>query len=131
MEKHFVPYNQALALKEIGFDVPCLYSYYQDGTIASELKSINWNLSDTLCSAPIKSQVFEWFREKHNLLNEISFYRCDRRTKKAYWFTIFKWDDAMVNREIIRDKSDTYYFTYDDAEFACIDKLIELVKNGR
>jgi len=28
MEEHFVNYNQALALKELGFDEPCLGIYY-------------------------------------------------------------------------------------------------------
>jgi hypothetical protein len=139
MEKHFVTYNQSLALKELGFDIPC-FRYVYIGDTGNNVnryeevepsRAINYN-HDSLCiSQPLKSQVFEWFREKHNLLNELSFYRCDRRTKKSYWFTIFKWDDKMVSREIIRDKNDTYYSTYDDAESACIDKLIELVKNGR
>ena len=27
MEKEFIPYKQALALKELGFDEPCLFLY--------------------------------------------------------------------------------------------------------
>ena len=31
MEKEFVSYNEALALKKLGFDEPCLGLYYPDG----------------------------------------------------------------------------------------------------
>ena len=31
MKKEFVPYEQSLALKELGFDEPCLTYYFSDG----------------------------------------------------------------------------------------------------
>lgn len=132
MEKHFVTYKQALALKEIGFDVTCLYSYYQDGTIASELKSINWNLSDTLCSAPIKSQVFEWFDttaftdidEKPFKLRgiithkETGYFGCEIRTWR-FDNNVGKWKREMsLKSEQYRNAIESYV----------IDKLIEIAK---
>ena len=136
MEKHFVTYNQSLALKELGFDMPCFkYVYIGDtGNNINRYEEVepsrakNYNKYFLCISQPLKSQVFEWFRERYNILNEITFFRDNKRIKKAYWFTIFKWDDNMVNREIIRDENDLYYYTYEETESACIDKLIELVK---
>jgi hypothetical protein len=152
MEKHFVTYKQALALKEIGFDAPCLYSYYQDGTIASELKSINWNLSDTLCSAPIKSQVFEWARKTHNISHSMKpiigskngydsypilgwdsdlFILTKGATNSYYmgypvgeWFTATL--DCFDDGDTLEDRIDIR--TYDEAESYCIDKLIQTIK---
>ena len=134
MEKYFATYTQSLALKELGFDEPCMGKYdTKQGdewflNIYSGHLNIQFSDKNKACIAPLKSEVFEWFRERYNILNEITFFRDNKRIKKAYWFTIFKWDDNMVNREIIRDENDLYYYTYEEAESACIDKLIEIIK---
>ena len=53
MEKYFCNYNQSLALKELGFDEPCLKTMLDfDITYESNIKM------------PLKSQVFEWFRKQ-------------------------------------------------------------------
>ena len=31
MKKEFIPYSEALALKELGFDEPCVQAYYTNG----------------------------------------------------------------------------------------------------
>ena len=63
MEKHFVDYNQALALKELGFNESCLasWNFYTN--------EFNYNpypstfSSDDVIQLPLKSQVFDWFRK--------------------------------------------------------------------
>ena len=83
MEKEFVTYEQALALKELGFDEPCLAFY--DGTWDTKIyfnykrdssgdyepfttsERLNW------FGAPLKSQVFRWFRDKYGINNCISY----------------------------------------------------------
>ena len=128
MEKEFVTYEQAVKLKELGFDESC-FGFYENGVFIFWYDSKQETELPLNCSAPLKQQVFRWFREEFNLLNEISFYREDGRTKKSYWFTIFKWDDKMLNREIIRSKNYTYYLTYEESENACINKLISLIES--
>jgi hypothetical protein len=130
MEKEFVPYELALRMKQLGFDEPCLASYYHAGRRLDICEYINHGEYTVL--APTYSQAFRWFREKHNLLNEIVFYRDDRRTKRAYWFTIFKWDEKMTSREFVRANNELYYLTYEEAELACLEKLIEIAEgNGK
>jgi len=134
MKDLFVSYEQALQLKELGFDEPCITYYYEDSkTIRTGLSiHINngWTYSGTkrleTTLAPLKQQAFRWFREKHNLLHDIAFFREDKRTKKGYWHKIYKWNADMVKREIISNNS--YFYTYEETEMACIDELIELVK---
>ena len=62
MEKEFVFYKEALALKELGFDEDCL-SYFDDKTLTLKANQI-----PTYCiAAPLWQQAFDWFEEKHGL----------------------------------------------------------------
>lgn len=66
---------------------------------------------------PLYQQAFRWFRDKHHLDSFIKpSYKLD--TKKGYYFCF----DGYV--------SSGYFKTYEEAEKACLDKLIEIVKNG-
>ena len=70
MKNEFIPYEQALELKELGFDEPCFGKIYADG--GSEQLSYPYKNSDqigkvTSCSAPLYQQVFRWFCEKYDL----------------------------------------------------------------
>jgi len=139
MEKYFANYNQSLALKELGFDEPCFG--YRDGggylmiKIVSDegsnrflVKLFNLfrkNENQTynqdyveyltgICTAPLKSQVFEWFRKQGY----------DTKIHKEYAkvYLGFYWTGAAW--EIVGNGS------YEEAESACIDKLIEIVQNN-
>jgi len=136
MEKHFANYNQSLALKELGFDEPC-FAGYRDSTwigtdgpnsryFHAQLFS-NHQFDDDqkeYCSAPLKSQVFEWFREKHNLYHEIRTFAWDY-DKKELGFSIRTYLNP-IDIETERLIHSEVYKTYEEAESACIDKLIEI-----
>ena len=70
MEKEFLPYEQALELKELGFDEPC-FAYYD--VIKMELDTISSEVCERLCKhdthfkAPTFSQAFRFFRENYGL----------------------------------------------------------------
>ena len=76
MNKEFIPYEQALALKELGFDEPCfgwfrttlLPSNFTEYFLETELSLneeftdlINSNFTGDACSAPLYQQAFRWF----------------------------------------------------------------------
>ena len=67
--------------------------------------------------------------EADMLLHEIVFYRENKRTKKGYWYVIDKWNKEFTKREIIG--TTVYFETYEEAESACFDKLIELVGKAK
>ena len=126
MEKHFVTYNQALALKELGFDEPCFgwyehngnfYYCYQEGLVPP---SPSKKLIKGCCLAPLKSQVFEWFREEHSIHGIVSYYG------KSQWNIEIL--DYKGN-ELIQIEDNTFW-SYEEAESTCIDKLIEIIKDG-
>ena len=73
LEKEFIPYEQALALKEIGFDVPTLTAFDdEDGILVSSYSEnvfspINYNTSGYKTSRPEQWQVVEWLRVNHGI----------------------------------------------------------------
>ena len=116
MEKEFIPYEQALALKELEFDEPCLGFY-----IASQLfvtSDTVYNSSDIpVCKAPLYQQAFRWFREKYDLFGIVEGKGYDH--KKYYIYSIKgKWHPLQPGF----DKPE-------QAELECLKKLIEIVKN--
>ena len=116
MKNEFVNYDQAVALKELGFDEPC-FGYYdidEGYSIGYALCFSYLDLQPKIgCSAPLKQQVFRWFRDKYDLLCYI------RKVGSNYWYNI----DIEDGNEF-----EGRFDTYEEAEDACIDKLIEIVK---
>jgi hypothetical protein len=122
MQKEFIPYEQALNLKELGFDEPCFGYYNTTWSKQNELlfpqyagELENWNEMTHLCSAPLYQQAFRWFREKYNLFGEVNI-----RTYFIYdisndEFKMIKQYDKLTN-------------TYEEAELACLIRLVEIVK---
>jgi hypothetical protein len=118
MEKEFIPYEQALDLKELGFDEPCFG--YRDGVGHLMIKS----MPHSAISAPTFSQSFRWFREKHNILATIY------SNASGY---LFEWHDSIGGThrgwsEYEGPNEGGVWDTYEEAELACLNKLIEIVK---
>ena len=145
MNKEFVPYELAVKLKDLGFDEPC-FGYYVDG----ELRGINLGIEELggiepyyqrfgfhtlnnhdidnpnkiVVTAPTFSQAFRLLLNRHNLYGIII------PTETMNW--TFK--TMTVVEDVIEvppynhvDAND--YSTYEEAELACLEKLIEIVEN--
>lgn len=55
MEKEFVPYEQALALKELGFDEPCLAWHNSKRLFINNYDNCNSKMPfEYCCSLPLK-----------------------------------------------------------------------------
>ena len=123
MNKEFIPHEQALALKELGFDNTChaYYSQYRNKDI--HLKDLGLcnrlGISEENVLAPLYQQAFRFFREKYQLLHSITEYNKDvSLIIKIYQNKIVVLEN-MINFDITE---------YEEAELACIDKLIQIVK---
>ena len=114
MEKEFVTYEQALALKELGFDEPCLAKHDLKHILLriEECKSQENAQEFDYILAPLYQQAFRWFREKYGLYSVI---------------------DGLEHRQYYKitqlNSCSKEYDTYEEAEQACLDKLIEICKN--
>ena len=135
MNKEFVTYAQALALKELGFNEPC-FGYYNTNTqgkmdhkviegllewYGDDYQPHNSMLHHSKIAAPLKQQVFRWFREKHGMLG------CIELTEPEYGGNYGYKLYYKLNHLCI-DHWSKGYKTYEEVEDACIDKLIELIK---
>ena len=130
MNKEFVTYEQALALKELGFDEPCLGLYHNDKTLYPTQCKSQEQYHGQICSAPLYQQAFRWFREKHNLMFQLFYLRNGNhyviihRTTPEYMDLV---DQVKPSSACFDEVVDCY--SYEEAESACLDKLIEIIKN--
>jgi len=114
--EEFAPYELALELKQLGFDEPCLASYYHAGRILDICEYINHGEYTVL--APTYSQAFRFFREKYDL-----FVQPNRTVDPVGTWYYFSIEIKRKNR-ICQGSS-----VYEYAELACLKKLIEIIKN--
>ena len=141
----FNPPEQALALKELGFDEPCLAHLigFGDGTQDNGLYKIkqqqvfypgDYASPDdkaeelglhpfVMCGVPLYQQAFRFFREKYGLEGVI---------QQAEDFKWYKWKISQYNEDGKKYVADWYeYKNYEEAELDCLKKLIEIVKDEK
>jgi hypothetical protein len=159
MDKEFVAYEPSLELKELGFDEPCLAYYDawngkfhlvitdQSGSFISKLFRLFRKTEHTtyfqdyveyyftgICTAPTFSQAFRWFREKYGVFSWLTKHRFNTTTSlenKEYYRWALEHEvvtsEPHINSEIIYSAKE--FDTYEEAELACLIKLIEIVKD--
>jgi hypothetical protein len=117
-EKDIVSFDQAIELATIGFDKQtiCGYDIADRQLYLCQVDEDGIYMPQKDLAAPAKSQVFRWFREKYDYditIGHINnkYLGSIRANKTGYYLNAT--DD---------------YLTYEEAENACIDKLIELAK---
>ncbi len=136
MTKEFVPYELALKLKQLGFDEPCFANYtvipedkidwftipeqgITDKTSFGSSKNYNSKSfeEEGTISSPTYSQAFRWFREKHGMVFNLV-------GSGPYYPSI-----AFILIDGNSDIELGEYDNYEEAELACLDKLIEIVES--
>ncbi len=125
MDKEFIPYEQALALKELGFN---RRTFAQYDTILNNKWVLTFDLSEegqypkssSACIAPTFSQAFRWFRDEYGLDKVIDNW-AEQSVNGEIWSKAYQY---YINGEAYT----SYYKTYEEAELECLKKLIEIVK---
>jgi hypothetical protein len=128
LQKDFLPFELSLKMKQLGFDEPCLAKYitsdlvvkgcYKDSHIIHALFEEN-EICEAHILVPTFAQTFRWFREKRGLYG----YPFSQSSQTNIWFKYFiqqEWKDQIT--------SDSFN-THEEAELACLEKLIEIVEN--
>ena len=137
MNKEFVKYEQALALKELGFDEPCIGWYNPQVNYKEVTTDKYWAFYltgewENFKPAPLYQQAFRWFREKHNFWVEIKVEDNVKLGEQTFYWSIFGEYKTLNEKSIIRCLTDSdvdgkTFKTYEEAEQACLDKLIEII----
>jgi hypothetical protein len=133
LEKGFTLYPEALELKQLGFDERC-FAFYQveyhenspimvdddDEYLSTGFRTCkNSEIESHYTSCPTYSQAFRWFREKHNIHAWIINAEDNHNVFKPFFRGANIHDQHLVD----------FYKTYEEAELACLKKLIEIIKN--
>ena len=122
LEKEFVPYQESLELKELGFDEPCFGYYTEDkmwrpASYSYEGTEYPWNSVWPYTTAPTFSQAFRWFREKYGLYSWI--------TMELGATLTFCW---IITGENKSTEHKAFFKSYEEAEEACLIELINICK---
>jgi hypothetical protein len=130
MIKEFLPYELAWELNHLGFDEPFFAYYHNLGSaqLVVSKRDLRADNNDGIeyCVAPTYSQAFRWFREKHNIDAWVQPFVCEKQNgqpflpDESYVYYIFK-DGVYVDDAV-------NFLNYEEAELACLQKLIEIVK---
>ena len=144
MTQEFITYEQALALNKLGFNEPCFTTYDDEGRLRNPfdyyrsehhkrdisyiedseqfLRNEDLNPESGFILAPLKQQAFRWFREKHKLWAYNIPYSNEKYCIEVW--RLCEGDDYAKTKEdrVIMD-------SWEEAEQACLDKLIEICKN--
>jgi hypothetical protein len=121
---NFVHYEQALALKELGFDELCFGYYIELRNPVEGLLKIG--LDNDYLQAPLYQQAFRWFREKYNIDAWVQPFTLQKSNGDLYLpdgtysYFIFKYG------VLVRDGVN--FLEPEEAELACLKNLIEIVK---
>jgi len=135
MEEEFIPYEQALELKKLGYDGPCLNRFYtkpKSKMFSLDEKGRHYPIKNTsnklytlgehfvlnednVIITPLYQQVFKWFRKEHKLV------ACVRTNFNVdfYYEIYIDHMNVMMSR---------HYKTYEEVELECLKKLIEIIK---
>jgi len=138
MNKEFIPYEQALELKELGFNEECFGCYelaevrdyknngleIRNEIVLNTLNGYRKYDDESQTCAPTFSQAFRWFREKKILVeikaiddwNSWGFKIFEEDCMSPFYMSYYDYDDLNE------------YHTYEEAELACLKKLIETAK---
>jgi hypothetical protein len=142
--KDFVPYEEALGLKELGFDEPCFMNYFNYTNTNGKENIIqlqrakenifgeNYFFKNSIdntqnensncvtnhnCSAPTFSQAFRWFRDNHKIMYPVDYNNNDN----------FYGSFTRIGGNYFSDFTDNFN-TYEEAELASLRKLINIAK---
>jgi hypothetical protein len=117
MEKEFVPYELALRLKELGFDKSTFGGWCHPFNNHKPYLQLNQE-GEYDISAPTFYNAFRWFREKYGMYSHI-------KTSGKISVLEFTW----VSNGKYGFFSKNGFETYEEAELACLEKLIEIIES--
>lgn len=129
MKEQFVPYEQALGLKELGFNEECISRYW---TNIFQLRSPeNFNSENSKIdsvSAPLWQQAFDWFRDKGFVvqLDLPDYVTVEGFDDLVYYFKISDYDGWRGGlRNTYKSVS---YDTLEEERLECLKELIQILK---
>jgi hypothetical protein len=121
MNKEFIPYEQALALEELGFDELCISTIDQTGYI--HIKGTEYPIRGDMwyntIDAPLYQQAFRWFGKQFGLYSWVKMEHGYEGFIPTYYIRGIMQEDIAGGE----------FKTPEEAELSCLKKLIQIIKN--
>ena len=127
-EHDFIPFEQALILKEFGFNEECYGWYNWTGKILYFTDNSYVDINPT--PAPLYQQAFEFLREKfrfyHTIIPEYYTKGINFNWQLSWYLPKEEWTEHRIWDGTFLYGDNGEYPSYKDAELGCLKKLIEL-----
>ena len=139
MEKEFIPYDLAFRMKAIGFKENCYRVGNPNGAICWRFMDVagveGVGIDDILLEKfdklwwveiPTYSQTFRWFRKESGIEGFVH-----KSIEGNYYFVIKRTGNNESNMYEFTKTAPKIFDTYEEAELACLEKLIEIVESKK
>lgn len=115
--KEFVTYHQAWELRDLGYRkrVGVAFYYHMYYTDCDPMQHESWLDKGHMFPAPLKQQAFRFFRKVRGFISQITYDNFDNS---------FGYQIDGNSKHYLEDS----FLSYEDAEEACLEKLIQLAK---
>lgn len=144
MEKEFVPYEESLAMKELGYNeqdfafyrlsleeerepftkVELIYFRERYDNHNFRLDLHKQAMNSAVCTAPLWQQAFRWFREKYNIYHNIYYLIEKEGSGYVYEAGYTNSKNVVFFGDLLKLKD-----SYEEAQLACLRELIKIVKD--
>jgi len=132
LSKEFIPYEQAMELKKLKYEVPCFAWYNKDKNLLGlvEIRHCDvvfytqTDMKENECSAPMYDQVFKWFITEYGLFPRFDYQFKGLKLPLYYDYIISNMNKYSFRINNIHD----LYYTLEDAQLDCLKDLIKIVK---
>lgn len=128
VDKELVPYAESLALEELGLDEPC-FAWHVSEQYGLELgRVVKEDLIRDAVLAPTFSQAFRFFRATYGWQHSIE-PTSDQHSRQLgynFWIWNFRSGEEHSSEPRNRPSGDWAFQAYEEAELACLKKLIEI-----
>lgn len=134
MEKEFLPYELSLGMEALGFDEQYILACFdkEGNQYDAWARGFEKILDEpTSVLAPTLSQAFRWFRKEHNLKGIVNSITMGRVKDGKPYFKDWYYTIKTPTKHIITIDSRDGFDTYEEAELACLRKLIEIAKENQ
>lgn len=139
MKDQFLPYEQSLILKELGFKSDCFAHYGSNGILHYEYAEFddgNVDSSPYKCLAPLLYQVIDWLAKEYEI--EINLYRVpilsfsDTDIKISYCITIkdfkkYYWSNPIFINHGINDRPINHWYDKNLAYLKAIEEALKII----
>ena len=141
MEKEFVPFEQALQMRELGFDQPCLGYYDMRYPTKLNIEKPDFLESQKKCDfifgtdagrtflAPLWQQAFRWFGEKYELYSFIERWIDPDSNTYSYVFAIDDGTPIADGESNYAECEDYDGSTLESVQLMCLTTLIDLAND--